>query len=585
MWSGAAFIMLLFFAPAGFNGADTTETDPLSLRLTLEHLLEVDPTDPIFIPMLVDRDPVGEEEIRDLQIPRSSLTLGFGLERGVQAGGGGSSADWTGSPPRGLIRMDLRCAPGVAVGATCEKDAGERLDLGFCSAYLACAGLPLGGEMIVGDYRLRAGCGLVAGGGVSPMGMAERLRGAGRGDELAPHRSRDEFSFLRGLALRFAPARRWRILLFSSRRTFSASGEEHAPSLSTNSLFRTAAEIGRRGEILERIAGGRVALSAGSVSAGVTLSSSWFSPALARGGPGTPEGSRALMLGADFTVHPGPFLLSGEIARSPGGGFGVILLASIPAGRYSYVAAGVQALAPEFVGYRSAGAVTPSSSNDVALRILAQVGASSLTQLRCSLVQHWTPSIPSSRNSLSAGWSGSVGGSLGIGGGWRLDGLLRFRRGDDELSFAAEGGGREKRRVLTVRNSARVSLRGRVGRIETVTLLERARSCDGSGGGEEFGEQLHEECVWRPVGWLGISFMATLFSSDSYAARTTSLEEDPISRIQYVALDGEGFRWVCAMRVAPPLSGMTLLLLLSGEKGPGSVSTRSAWGVRTRWTW
>jgi hypothetical protein len=439
--------------------------------------------------------------------------------------------------------------------------------------------------MVVGDYRLRAGCGLVAGGGVSPMGMAEGLRGAGRGDELAPHRSRDEFSFLRGCALRFAPARRWRILLFWSRRTFSASGEAQAPSLSTNSLFRTAAEVRRRGEILERISGARVALSVGSLSVGVTLVSTRFFPALSRGGAGTPEGSRALMAGADFTARPGPFLLSGEIARSPGGGFGVILVASIPAGRYSYVAAGVQALAPDFVGYRSAGAVTPSSSNDVALRILAQAGASALTQLRCSLIQHWTPSISPGRNSLSAGWSGSVGGSLGIGGGWRLDGALRFRRGDDELSLAAEGGGRGKRRVLTARSSARVSLRGRAGRIESVTLFEQARSCDGSGGGEEFGEQLHEECVWRPVGWLGISLMATLFSSDSYAARTTSLEEDPISRMQYVALDGEGFRWVCAMRVAPPRSGMTLLLLLSGEKGPGSVITRSAWGVRTRWTW
>ncbi len=321
----------------------------------------------------------------------------------------------------------------------------------------------------------------------------------------------------------------------------------------------------------------------GDVSAGLTLLHTWFTPPLARGGGGTPEGSSAMIVGLDFSTQLAPFLLSGEIARSPGGGVGAVLLGSLRVGRSAFVAAGFQALSPAFANYRSAGVVTSSASNDVSLRILARYDLSPASHLRGSLVQHWTPSIPASRNSPSAGWSGSIGGSLGLNSRWRLEWFLHFRRGDDELSFVSAGGG-EKHWVLTGRSSARVSLCGRAGRVESLTTCERARSCDGSGG-EEYGEQLREEFAWNPAAWLGISLTATLYSSDSYAARTTSLEDDAISRMRFVSLDGEGFRWGSAVRVKPPLRGVTILLLLSGDARSSCASTLQAWGVRTSWTW
>jgi hypothetical protein len=588
----------LFFliAPAARaqSPPENSEGDPFSARLTLEHLLEIDPSDPYLAPGMADRDPIEEMEVlvpeKGAPWPRKS-TLIFGF--GSRLEGSGDEREWTGSPERALLRIDLRCSPAITFGVTGEKDAGERLDLGFLSGYLAARGLPLEGAGIVGDYRVQAGCGLILAGAIAPMGIEQTVRRIdGDTPELAPHRSRDEFNFLRGLAVRFSPAGWMQCLLFSSRRSLSAGGEEDAPSLSTNGLFRTDGEVRRRGKICETIVGGRgTAGGSGDVSCGVTILQAWLSPDLVLSGSGKPADARPLLLGADFFARSGNFRLRGEIARSPGGGLGAVFLGAFSPGGPALVALGLQILSTHFASHRFEGVLTTAASNETSLNLSARYSFSASTRIRGSLCQHWTPSIGPGKTSLLAGWSGCIGGSAGLGRRWDLDWAFRIRRGAEESSVESPEGGTTKRLFFNGRSSARISLHCRIGgRIESLTTAESVQSFAGTSAGEERGDQLRQEIGWKPTTWLGISFTVTMFSADSYAARTTALEDDPISRIRFASLEGEGFRWGCAVTVAPPLSGLTVLSHLSGSdraQHPESqpVPGVRAWGVRMRWTW
>jgi len=589
--------LLFLIAPAARaqSSPESTEVDPLSARMTLEHLLELDPSDPYMGTGIVDRDPFEDMEafVSEKGGPwfrRSSLIFGFGRRMEES----GEERGWAGSPDRALLRMDLRCAPAVSVGVTCEKDAGERLDLGFLSGYLGVGGLPLEGGGIIGDFRVHAGCGLVLAGAVVPMGIEESVRRIEADtSDLVPHRSRDEFNFLRGLAVRFSPAASgWiKCLLFSSRRSLSASGEEDSPSISTSGLFRTDGEVRRRGRICETIVGGRVAAGRLSgVSCGITILQTWFSPDLVQSGSGKPAGSRSLLLGMDFVAQRGPFRLKGEIARSPGGGIGAVFLGAFPLGGPALVAFGVQILSPHFANHRFGGVVTSAATNETSLKLSARYDFLA-ARIQGSLCQHWTPAIAPGKISRSTGWSGSIGGSAGLGRRWDLDCSFRIRRGDDESSVISPEGGTTKRLLFNGRSSTRVSLHCRIGgRLESLTTVESVQCFAGTGGGEEKGDQLRQEVGWKPTAWFGISFTVTMFSADSYAARTIALEEDPILRMRFASLEGEGFRWGCAVRVAPPVPGLTLLGLLSGwdtSRLPGSnpVPGVREWGVRMRWAW
>lgn len=557
--------------------------DPLRTRITLEDVLAFDPTDPFFGGPERDRDPVDEVDApfprRTLLRPiRSSVTIGYAGTREEEERG------WTGSADRALLRADLGILPAADAGFTAEKDAGERWDLGFWSAYLAFRDLPLDAVCLVGDYRVQAGCGLVIGNATAPLGAEDPIRQSGRlKPELVPHRSRDEFGFLRGIALRFSPPvhPRFHCMVFASRRHLPSSGEGESPTVSTNCLFRTDAEIRRKDRIRETIIGGRFSLEAGEdVSCAVTLLQSRLEPA----------GQTPAVLGLDFSARSGPLLVRGELAGSPGGGIAALVLASVALEGSAGVALAVQSLSASYANHRFESIVTAADCNENSFRLSAACDISSRTRIEGFLRQRWTPSIPRNRLSRSDGWNGGVGGTIDIDGGWQLRLLYRVRRGDDESSIPLPDGGSRRYRLFNGGEAARVSLHYHLGRkTECRVTFQAVHTADDTGCDEARGEQLRQEFVWKPAPWIGISIAGTMFSADAFASRTSSLEDDAISRLHYEPLDGEGFHWALSLTAAPPRTGLTVLALVAGTEQvhrlqPPRVSQRRGWGLRIRWT-
>ncbi len=482
---------------------------------------------------------------------------------------------------RAILRADLRILPLTDIGLTGEKDAGEPWDLGFFSAYATFRGLPFGAECILGDYRVRDRCGLVVGGGAPPMGFEEALRRVEEDrPDLSPHRSRDEISFFRGAAvgvpLTARPASR--CLVFVSRRKLPSS--DGGMTVSTSSLFRTEAEIRKKDMVCETVVGGRFVLDCDRVfSCSLTLLGSRLEPA----------GESASIVGLDFSVRSGPIRLMGELARSEGGGLAAVVTGAVIVDRSAAVTLAVQSLSARLANHRVESLLTSATSNETSCRLSARCSFSPSTRIEGYLRQRWTPSIPSNRLAPSEGWSGGIGGTLGLGRGWVLHCSYRARRGDNERSADLPDGCSKRIKVLTGSEAARVALQCNIGStMESRTALQIARSFDNTCGVENRGEHLRQEFSWKPRIYLEISLSGTVFSSDAYSAYTATLEDDAIARLQYKPLLGDGFRWSAALTVSPPGAGLTLLALVGASEQlhrpqMGRVPRRGEWGIRLRW--
>jgi hypothetical protein len=324
-------------------------------------------------------------------------------------------------------------------------------------------------------------------------------------------------------------------------------------------------------------------------SCGVSILRTGFVPSLRGNDAGQPSGSRSLVVGVDFSGICGPLHLKGEVARSQAAGFAALVLGALRAGP-ALVVLEFQSLSRHFANQRFEGFVTGAVSNETSVKVSTQYVFSSRTNLRGSLCHRWTPSLASGKVFRSAGWSGGLSASFGLGRRWEFGCSYRVRQGDGESSVSLAEGGSASRCVFNGSEAVRVTLHYQSGSgTECLTSLETARCVPGTGGESERGDQMRQELTWRVTRWLGISIMGAVFSADSYGARTTSVEDDPISRVRYQSMDGDGFRWGVSLTLVPPRTGLTLLILAARSiqsQRPRSrqVAGQSEWGVRMRWT-
>lgn len=148
----------------------------------------------------------------------------------------------------------------LEAGLVMEKDPGERSLNDFVAGYLTLNVQPAGSRVILGDYVVEAGEGLVfwrSAGYSKGSEVISTIQKNGGG--VKPYVSTDENSFLRGIA---AETRLWgvRISAFVSRRSLNASVNDEGTLTSFNAsgLFRTPGEVRSKGASGETLAGGIV---------------------------------------------------------------------------------------------------------------------------------------------------------------------------------------------------------------------------------------------------------------------------------------------------------------------------------------
>ena len=193
-----------------------------------------------------------------------------------QAGFQAEEAGYLGSPGISYLRYRIQKYNDFSFGFTAEKDAGEKYwdsntkSTDFFSAHASLENVGVFRKIIVGDYQIQYGQGLVFGAGFSAGKGAETVNSIKRSSlGIKPYASSLESGFFRGVATSIQKKHLRLTVFFSSLRqdanlirdsTYS-NFDEFANSIQATGYHRTASEVAARNRIAEHSYGGAVEYS------------------------------------------------------------------------------------------------------------------------------------------------------------------------------------------------------------------------------------------------------------------------------------------------------------------------------------
>ncbi len=239
-------------------------------------------------------------------------------------------------------------------GLTAENDPGEPFTFDhapgtdFLSGYLEYQGNGLIERVIVGDYAMRTGEGLVFSGSrwmgswlSSPSFMSGR-------SSAVPYTSTEENRFFRGVSIMMGGVKTGAVL-FASTNMIDArlvcdedSTATGVSNLVSGGLHVSESQLGAHNSLTESVTGFHLSAGADKIRGGVTASATWFSLPL-RPDRSDPEnihdfeGSRLWNMAVDFKAGTGPVLFFTEAALSlPGSWAATAGVRAKPTGRVTF---------------------------------------------------------------------------------------------------------------------------------------------------------------------------------------------------------------------------------------------------------
>lgn len=235
--------------------------DPETIRRVLPYLIL--PLDPYLLPVLRERLKKGEHLFL--------LRTGAVLEKaeGYRFSAGGVPA-FTGDRSKALLRYNYRFRTLLQWGITAEKDPGEawfpgglRKGFDFQSWHLSMREFRWLKAMVIGDYQVNLGQGLIHWQGLAFRKTGDALQVMRQGQPLRPYNGTDENRFHRGVGVHLH-RRSWEFICFFSRNrmdgnlmrdTGSGTGT-YLTSMQTSGLHRTIGELQDKDAFSQRTVGG-----------------------------------------------------------------------------------------------------------------------------------------------------------------------------------------------------------------------------------------------------------------------------------------------------------------------------------------
>ncbi len=212
----------------------------------------------------------------DSYLPAQSvkLKLSTRLQRKWPDAEGIADGSFNGSPLESRTRMWFRPDENWEVFGQCQHDVGEPAWNDYYSGNLWWSDHEGTKQVIIGDYQMKIGEGLVFGGS-SPRIFSSYWSGSARLDAAAVRQyfSSHENRGLRGLCLKYPLVDNFNFICFASRRQMDAKIDSlgRITSIYDDGYHRSDAELERKNNSTETIFGGRVGFSAGrSCDIGIT---------------------------------------------------------------------------------------------------------------------------------------------------------------------------------------------------------------------------------------------------------------------------------------------------------------------------
>lgn len=209
---------------------------------------------------------------------------------------------YLGSADKLYLRYRVSKAGDFSIGFTMEKDAGEALvwrpknkqyGMDFWSFHMMLENQGKWRKLIIGDYQLQFGQGLLYGAGISVGKGSETVNTASRVTlGIRPYSSVLESGFLRGLASTYTLTKEINLTTFVSKLAQDASiqsgddSEEFSQffsSIQSSGLHRTANELSNKKSVTETVFGANINYKpADRAEAGLTITSNHFSTPILR---------------------------------------------------------------------------------------------------------------------------------------------------------------------------------------------------------------------------------------------------------------------------------------------------------------
>jgi hypothetical protein len=523
---------------------------------------------------------VGEELFRRIspyvEIPvvatagrrKNTLRVGSSLREPAETNTLGPSAG-------AYVRFVASPVAGTEVGLVGEKDRGEPVRYGFAGAYVMTE--LEGTTLLVGDFSVGGGQGLVLGAGSAPgRSVSAAAQPGTRSGNLHPHRSTDEVRFYRGGAVestvKFSRALVLSSIMFVSSRRLPASVDDSGivtTILQANSVT-TSALLGKSSLLKEDVIGAHVGLRFGTeASLGVTVLRSQFDREISHQDPLRMKGRRADAAGVDFRLETGPAALFGELAISGEGQSCLIGAAARVAPRAD--------LTMLFRGY------SPRYDNPHAMGF--GDGSDVRNEWGCYAGLAWSPLpvlqvrgyvdrfrriAPTPTEPLAgAGREEAIAFDGSVARRVRIALEFRWRSTETYLRVAGAGGREVMVPAKEGRDQLRCSFRHSLSKGGYVRVRAAGVRSFDTAGAIHMGLLLSQEYAVRVSEGLGATVGISLFRTDGYGARVFETEAGIPGKTQLVGMYGKGRRWFAALS-ACPVSGVTL------HASVGSVETSPA---------
>ena len=458
-----------------------------------------------------------------------------------------------GSPLRFSSRLVFEGHGGLEAGALFAKGAGERTEDAFISGYALIRGLGCVTDILVGDYELESGQGLVLWRGPTAIRSTWSLR-PGQGLAIVPNRSSDESRFLRGLAIAASVEGSLKGALFFSDRSYGANVDSGGEATGFfRGEYSTAGNVARKDALREQLIGVRAEYAcAGVFTAGCTIYRSYFDRSFTPADRTRFSGNRMEAGGVDMSGRFGILSVAGECAFMKGGAHafaGSMTLVSAAGGMLMMRCRNYQ---PAYDNLHASGEGDNGETRNergvtAALRLLP----SPASGLECSVDAFEHP-WPGSRTPIPRrGIELTVSGETAIPSG----GTLRARcsrKSSYEQVTAKDALGRDVRAAgKTDESHYRFDASCRAGKSLRYSMVMEYARASGADGDVLRGVRLGGEVSFTPLSCVSFETRFSLFHADGYGARLYDYESGLPGQLSLPPLYGHGLRWYMRLRCRP----------------------------------
>ncbi len=225
--------------------------------------------------------------------------------------------EYLGSRVGHSLRLEFSWNSRIRLGITAQKDAGEPFfekrpaGYDFYTPYLYV--LDVGGlnTVVLGRYKVSAGCGLLLGSGFSMGSIADAAKRSGTA--VKPHSSCRETGYLTGAAVQWGKKTEFTAFMSSQMTDASLAENGSISSFKTDGYHRTLLEFSRKHNCRQNTAGMAAQYEKQGTAVGVTSVLEHFSREL-------PDGGHFMGgLSADFAIRRPSFAVWGETAADLAG--------------------------------------------------------------------------------------------------------------------------------------------------------------------------------------------------------------------------------------------------------------------------